>query len=163
VAVLTFRVGGSVNPTLRTEFGAIAIDDDMVVRHEQVDGEEIFYTTNGCLCCNVREDLVPVLARLYEADMEEPLDGIIVETTGLANPSPVIQTFTRDPTASMFTKMDAVVTLVDAAHCRQHFQAKSTEFVNQIQFADRILLNKTDLVTAEVLISIEQTRVGCYV
>jgi len=75
--------------------------------------------------------------------MTQPLDGIIVETTGLANPSPVIQTFTKD---DRFTKMDAVVTIVDAAHCGRHFGQKSegeeVEFEAQIQYADRILLNK---------------------
>ena len=77
--------------------------------------------------------------------MTQPLDGILIETTGLANPSPVIQTFTRDAVASEFTEMDAVITMVDAVHSGRHFKdgpAAAAEFEAQIQYADRILLNK---------------------
>jgi len=134
---------------IQNEFGAISIDDDMVVSHQSLDGEDIFHTTNGCLCCTVRTDLVPVLSRLYLEHMKAPLDGILLETTGLANPSPVVQTFSREPAAAAFSTVDAVVTTVDCVHAPKHLSEKTPEFVDQIIYADVILLNKMDLMPSQ--------------
>src|SRR5471032_900784 len=98
---------------------------------------------NGCICCSVRGDLIRILGRLLKR--KDPIDGILIETTGLANPAPVAQTFFTDDEMRAAFRLDAIVTVVDARHILQHFDAD--EPVKQIAFADIILLNKIDLAT----------------
>ena len=97
---------------------------------------------NGCICCSVRGDLIRILGRLLKR--KDRLDGILIETTGLANPAPVAQTFFTDPEIRAAFRLDAIVTVVDAKHAVQHLEAED-ESVKQIAFADVILLNKIDL------------------
>ncbi len=124
------------------EFGEIGIDNDLVVNAD----EEIFEMNNGCVCCTVRGDLIRVLAGLMKRAGK--FDGILVETTGLAVPGPVAQTFFVDPEVAARTKLDSIVTVVDARHLPLRLK-DSKEAEEQIAFADIILLNKTDLVTTD--------------
>ncbi len=126
------------------EFGEIGIDNDLVVNAD----EEVFEMNNGCICCTVRGDLIRILANLMKR--KGKFDAILVETTGLADPAPVAQTFFVDDEVRAKTKLDAIVTVVDAKHVRDRLK-DSHEAQEQIAFADVILLNKTDLVTAEEL------------
>jgi G3E family GTPase len=130
------------------EFGELGVDNDLVVDTD----EEVFEMNNGCICCTVRGDLIRIVSGL----MKRPgrFDGIIIETTGLANPAPVAQTFFVDDTVRARTRLDAIVTVVDAKHLPQRL-ADSHEAADQIAFADVIVLNKTDLVTPEELSSVE--------
>ena len=130
------------------EFGEIGIDNDLIVESD----EEIFEMNNGCICCTVRGDLI----RVVEGLVKRPggFDGILVETTGLADPAPVAQTFFMDDEVKAKAKLDAVVTIADAKHLLGSLK-NSPEAQEQIGFADVILLNKTDLVTAEELRQVE--------
>lgn len=132
------------------EFGEIGIDNDLIVESD----EEIYEMNNGCVCCTVRGDLI----RVVEGLMRRPgrFDAIIVETTGLADPVPVAQTFFMDDDVRAKTELDAVVALVDAKHLPLRLK-DSREAEDQIAFADVVLLNKTDLVTPEELARIEAT------
>jgi G3E family GTPase len=132
------------------EFGEIGIDNDLIVESD----EEIYEMNNGCVCCTVRGDLV----RVVEGLMRRPgrFDAIVVETTGLADPAPVAQTFFMDEDVRAKTKLDAVVALVDARHLPQRLK-DSREAEDQIAFADVIVLNKTDLVNEEELAQVEAT------
>ncbi|MBB4186096.1 CobW family GTP-binding protein [Sinorhizobium terangae] len=132
------------------EFGEIGIDNDLIVESD----EEIYEMNNGCVCCTVRGDLI----RVVEGLMRRPgrFDAIIVETTGLADPVPVAQTFFMDDDVRAKTELDAVVALVDAKHLPLRLK-DSREAEDQIAFADVVLLNKTDLVTPEELERIEAT------
>jgi G3E family GTPase len=132
------------------EFGEIGIDNDLIVESD----EEIYEMNNGCVCCTVRGDLI----RVVEGLMRRPgrFDGIIVETTGLADPVPVAQTFFMDDDVRAKTELDAVVALVDAKHLPLRLK-DSREAEDQIAFADVVLLNKTDLVTPEELAKVEAT------
>ncbi len=130
------------------EFGEIGIDNDLIVESD----EEVFEMNNGCICCTVRGDLI----RVVEGLMKRPggFDGILVETTGLADPAPVAQTFFMDDEVKAKAKLDAVVTVADAKHLLGSL-ADSPEAQEQIGFADVILLNKTDLVSADELKKVE--------
>jgi G3E family GTPase len=130
------------------EFGEIGIDNDLIVESD----EEIYEMNNGCICCTVRGDLI----RVVEGLMRRPgrFDGIIVETTGLADPVPVAQTFFMDDDVRAKTELDAVIALVDAKHLPLRLK-DSREAEDQIAFADVVVVNKTDLVTAEELARIE--------
>ena len=114
--------------------------------------EEIFEMMNGCICCTVRQDLVVVLNKLANKVKKGlKLDGIIIETTGMADPAPVAQTFFVDDGVKAFARLDGIVTLIDAKHIEQHLdeekpEGAENEAVEQVAFADRMLLNKTDLV-----------------
>ena len=121
------------------EFGEIGIDGELIVQSD----EDVFEMNNGCVCCTVRGDLI----RVVEGLMKRPgsFDAILVETTGLADPVPVAQTFFMDDDVRAKTKLDAVVTVADAKHLAARL-ADSKEAAEQIAFADVILLNKTDLV-----------------
>lgn len=131
------------------EFGEIGIDNDLIVESD----EEIYEMNNGCVCCTVRGDLI----RVVEGLMRRPgrFDGIIVETTGLADPVPVAQTFFMDDDVRAKTELDAVVALVDAKHLPLRLK-DSREAEDQIAFADVVVVNKTDLVTPEELAMIEE-------
>ena len=122
------------------EFGELGVDNDLVVDAD----EEVFEMNNGCVCCTVRGDLIRIIGGLMKR--RGRFDGIIVETTGLADPAPVAQTFFADEDVKRATKLDAVVTVVDAKHLPQRL-ADSREAEEQIAFADIIVLNKMDLVS----------------
>ncbi|MDF1601836.1 GTP-binding protein [Mesorhizobium sp. YIM 152430] len=130
------------------EFGEIGIDNDLIVESD----EEIYEMNNGCICCTVRGDLI----RTVETLMRRPgrFDAILVETTGLADPAPVAQTFFMDDDVRAKTRLDAVVALVDAKHLPLRLK-DSREAADQIAFADVVVLNKTDLVTDDELRQVE--------
>jgi G3E family GTPase len=124
---------------IENEFGEIGVDQDLVIRAE----EEIFEMNNGCICCTVRGDLIRILGNLMKR--RDKFDYILVETTGLADPGPVAQTFFVDDEMQSQLQLDGIVTLVDAKHIWEHID-DADEAKEQIAFADIILLNKTDLV-----------------
>ncbi len=130
------------------EFGEIGIDNDLVVGAD----EEIFEMNNGCICCTVRGDLIRIIGGLMKRSGQ--FDAILVETTGLADPAPVAQTFFTDEDVRRRTRLDGVIAVVDAKHIGQTLENES-EAQNQIAFADVILLNKADLVDPEELDRIE--------
>jgi G3E family GTPase len=130
------------------EFGEIGIDNELVVGAD----EEVFEMNNGCICCTVRGDLVRIIDGLMRR--KGKFDAIIVETTGLADPAPVAQTFFVDENVGRKTKLDAVVTVADAMWLRDRLK-DAPEAKNQIAFADVILLNKTDLVEPAELSEVE--------
>ena len=126
------------------EFGELGVDNDLVVDTD----EEVFEMNNGCICCTVRGDLIRIVNALMKR--KGKFDGIIIETTGLANPAPVAQTFFVDDGVKARTRLDAIITVVDAKFLPERL-ADSAEAAEQIAFADVIVLNKVDLVgTAEV-------------
>jgi G3E family GTPase len=130
------------------EFGEIGIDNDLVVGAD----EEVFEMNNGCICCTVRGDLVRILDGLMRR--KGKFDAVIVETTGLADPAPVAQTFFVDENVGRKTRLDAVVTVADAKWLSERLK-DAPEAKNQIAFADVILVNKTDLVSADELRDVE--------
>ncbi len=130
------------------EFGEIGIDNDLIVSTK----EELFEMNNGCICCTVRGDLIRTLHALLARGGN--FDAIIIETTGLADPGPVVQTFFVDHFLQARTVLDSVTTLVDAKHILLRL-ADSREAVEQIAFADQIVLNKTELVSEDELRAIE--------
>jgi G3E family GTPase len=130
------------------EFGEIGIDSDLVVGVD----EEVFEMNNGCICCTVRGDLVRIIDGLMRR--KGKFDAILVETTGLADPAPVAQTFFIDQGVGRKAKLDAVVTVADAKWLVDRLK-DAPEAKNQIAFADVILLNKTDLVEANALAEVE--------
>jgi G3E family GTPase len=130
------------------EFGEIGIDNDLVVDSD----EEVFEMNNGCICCTVRGDLIRVISNLMKR--RDRFDAIVIETTGLADPAPVAQTFFVDDDVSRKARLDAVVTVVDALNLPQRLK-DNKEAREQVAFADVILLNKTDLVSPEALKQVE--------
>jgi G3E family GTPase len=130
------------------EFGEIGIDNDLVVGAD----EEVFEMNNGCICCTVRGDLIRIMDGLMKR--KGKFDAIIVETTGLADPAPVAQTFFVDQDVSDAAKLDAVVTVADAKWLTDRLK-DAPEAKNQIAFADVIILNKIDLVGADELGEVE--------
>ncbi|MEJ8473146.1 CobW family GTP-binding protein [Roseibium algae] len=130
------------------EFGEVGIDNDLLVESD----EEIFEMNNGCICCTVRGDLIRTVQNLMKR--RGAFDAIIVETTGVADPAPVAQTFFMDDDVRAASKLDAVVTVVDARHVLQRLK-DTEEAADQIAFADVILINKTDLVSKEELSTVE--------
>jgi G3E family GTPase len=134
---------------IENEFGEVGVDHQLVIGAE----EEIFETSNGCICCTVRGDLIRVLGQLLKR--RERFDYILIETTGMADPGPVAQTFFLDDDLKDQFVVDAIVTLVDARHFEQHL-AELKEPAIQVGFADVVILNKTDLVASTDLARIEQ-------
>ena len=130
------------------EFGELGVDNDLVVDAD----EEVFEMNNGCICCTVRGDLIRIVGGLMKR--RGKFDGIIIETTGLANPAPVAQTFFVDDGVRARTRLDAIVTVVDAKNLLARL-ADSSEAEEQVAFADVIVLNKVDLVTPEELDAVE--------
>jgi G3E family GTPase len=124
------------------EFGEIGIDNELIVGAD----EEVFEMNNGCICCTVRGDLIRIIDGLMRR--KGKFDAIIVETTGLADPAPVAQTFFVDEAVGRNTKLDAVVAVADAKWLKDRLR-DAPEAKNQIAFADVILVNKTDLVAPE--------------
>ena len=142
---------------IENEFGEVGIDDKLLAKNSKFQlEEELFEMMNGCICCTVRQDLVETLTKLAKRHANGlKLDGIVIETTGLADPAPVAQTFFVDEEVSKFARLDGIVTLVDAKHIEQHLddslkpEGCENEAVEQVAFADRVLLNKVDLVPDE--------------
>ena len=133
---------------IENEFGEVGIDHALVIDAD----EEIFEMSNGCICCTVRGDLIRVLGNLMKR--RDKFDYVLVETTGLADPGPVAQTFFMDDEIRAEFSLDGIVTLVDAAHIDQQL-GRSDESTEQIAFADVLVLNKTDLVSGEALDRLE--------
>ena len=140
---------------IENEFGDVGIDENILVESSE---ETIIEVMNGCICCTVRGDLTETLDRMY--DRVKDFDGIIIETTGLADPAPVAQTFFVDEKIIDRYELDGIITVVDAKHIIQHLDDEKpedveNESVEQLAFADRILLNKIDLVSSDELKQVE--------
>ena len=146
--ILTQEHGKKI-AVIENEFGEIGIDNNLVVGAD----EEIFEMSNGCICCTVRGDLIRVLGNFMKR--KDKFDYILIETTGMADPSPVAQTFFVDDDTKDSFDLDSILTVVDAKHVWQHID-DSSECQEQIAFADIILLNKTDLVTPAEIDKLEQ-------
>ncbi|CEG47588.1 Cobalamin synthesis protein [Plasmopara halstedii] len=154
---------------IENEFGEVGVDDHLIRQVTSPDdigggdsrsrkfnmGEEILTMNNGCICCSVRGDLVRLIAQIVKRNGDrDQLDGIIIETTGMADPGPVVQTFFAEPLVAATCELDGIITVVDAKHILQHLRpGNGVEFEceEQIAFADRLLLNKTDLVSSNEL------------
>lgn len=126
---------------IENEFGEIGIDQDLVINAD----EEVFEMNNGCICCTVRGDLIRVLGDLIKR--KDKFDRVILETTGMADPGPVAQTFFVDDDVQDNYNLDGIITLVDAKHVNKHLDDKTDEVLAQVGFADRIILNKVDLIS----------------
>ncbi|MGV8917706.1 MAG: CobW family GTP-binding protein [Pseudomonas sp.] len=137
-----FRIGVVVN-----EFGEVGIDGQLIVS----DQEALIEINNGCVCCTVRADLVASVKEML-AKADNRLDRLIIETSGLADPAPVLQTFLADPDLRQQVELESVITVIDALHLRHHLNDEIVR--EQIAFADTLILNKTDLVNAEELASL---------
>ncbi len=133
---------------IENEYGEVGIDQGLVINAD----EEVFEMSNGCICCTVRGDLIRVLGNLMKR--RDKFDYVLVETTGLADPGPVAQTFFMDEEISSEFTLDGIVTLVDAAHIDQQL-GRSDESSEQVAFADVLVLNKTDLVSDDALDKLE--------
>ena len=143
---------------IENEFGSVDIDTSLVKENMNV-AEEIISLDNGCACCTVRGDLLKALTQLKERRSE--FDMVLLETTGVANPAPVVSTFTQNPVIANSFRVDGIVCLVDSKHVTAHLEEKKAddavnEAVCQVAFADRILLNKVDLVTKEELRTLKE-------
>lgn len=135
---------------IENEFGEVGVDNELVIGAD----EEIFEMNNGCICCTVRGDLIRILTRLTKR--KDKLDMILVETTGMANPAPVAQTFWVDEDLKGQFSLDAIITMVDAKHVHLHIN-DSDECKEQIAFADIVILNKLDLISADEAKQIQTT------
>ena len=148
---------------IENEFGEVGIDDALLAKNTKMQAdEEIIEMMNGCICCTVRQDLIVILNKLAKRIKAGALklDGVVIETTGMADPAPVAQTFFVDDEVKASFRLDGIVTLVDAKHIEQHLdeekpEGAENESVEQVAFADRLILNKTDLVSEEDLVRIE--------
>lgn len=142
---------------IENEFGAVGIDEDLINdgRRKRAKGslvalqDEVVVQLNGCICCTVRKDLLEVLKRLLIVE-RHPLDAVIIETTGLADPAPVAQSFFVDPDVARVAYLDAIITVVDAKHVRaqlsrERVEGSENEVLEQLAFADKVILNKIDL------------------
>jgi G3E family GTPase len=145
--ILSERHGKRI-AVIENEFGEVGVDHQLVIGAE----EELFETNNGCICCTVRGDLIRILGQLMKR--RDRFDYIIIETTGMADPGPVAQTFFLDDELKTQFSLDAIVTMVDAKHFEKHVD-ELKEPAEQVAFADLVLLNKTDLVDAAALERIE--------
>eukprot|EP00928_Gymnodinium_smaydae_P026759 TRINITY_DN20916_c1_g1_i2.p1 TRINITY_DN20916_c1_g1~~TRINITY_DN20916_c1_g1_i2.p1 ORF type:complete len:458 (+),score=100.70 TRINITY_DN20916_c1_g1_i2:47-1420(+) len=151
---------------IENEYGEVGIDDSLV-KGGRMEGEEnIVQMNNGCICCTVRGDLIAGLKKLIKNSKKTGmvLDGVIIETTGLADPAPVAQTFFADDFVQQHMRLDGILTLVDAKHIIQHLDEQKpagveNEAVEQIAFADRILLNKCDLVDSDAELDAVEKRI----
>merc|ERR1719440_1588050 len=151
---------------IENEFGEVGIDDALVKGGSMTEEENIVEMNNGCICCTVRGDLIAGLKKLVKNSKKsgKPLDGVMIETTGLADPAPVAQTFFADDFVQQNMRLDGILTLVDAKHIIQHLDEEKpegveNEAVDQIAFADRILLNKCDLVDGEADLAEVENRI----
>ncbi len=140
---------------IENEFGDVGIDENILVESSE---ETIIEVMNGCICCTVRGDLTETLDKIY--DRIKDFDGVLIETTGLADPAPVAQTFFVDDKVVERYKLDGIITVVDAKHIIQHLDEEKpegieNESVEQLAFADRVLLNKIDLVSDDEIKEVE--------
>ena len=140
---------------IENEFGDVGVDENILVESSE---ESIIEVMNGCICCTVRGDLTEVLNNMH--DRIKDFDGVIIETTGLADPAPVAQTFFADERVAENYNLDGIITVVDAKHIVQHLDDEKpegieNESVEQLAFADRIMLNKIDLVDEDELENVE--------
>lgn len=140
--ILTAHHGKRI-AVIENEYGEIGVDHNIVVQAD----EEIFEMNNGCICCTVRGDLIRILNQLSKK--KDRFDYVLIETTGLADPAPVAQTFFVDEDIKKHFRLDGIVTLIDAFHINQHWDDREAQ--QQIGFADVLLLNKIDLVKPEDL------------
>ena len=141
---------------IENEFGDVGIDENIIVESSE---ESVIEVMNGCICCTVRGDLTEVLDNLY--DRVRDFDGVLIETTGLADPAPVAQTFFVDEKVTERYKLDGIITVVDAKHIIPHIEEEKpegveNEAVEQLAFADRIMLNKIDLVSEDEIQQVEK-------
>ena len=150
--ILTQEHGKKI-AVIENEFGDVGIDDALLKENvKENTGEEVVEMMNGCICCTVRQDLVEVVKKLAARHKAgKKIDAICIETTGLADPAPVAQTFFVDEDVAEFCQLDGIVTLIDAKHCMQHLDEEKpegveNESVEQVAFADRLIINKCDLV-----------------
>ena len=141
---------------IENEFGEVGIDDALLQKNmKERSDDEVIEMLNGCICCTVRQDLIGVFKKFTKRiENGLKLDAIIIETTGMADPAPVAQTFFVDDLTKKYFKLDGIVTMVDAKHIEQHLddekpEGAENESEEQIAFADRLILNKTDLVSDE--------------
>ena len=143
---------------IENEFAAESIDHGLLV---QDNGEQIVEMNNGCICCSVRGDLIRILGELHARRSAGTIafDHVIIETTGLAAPGPVAQTFFAEPSVSECYLLDAILTVVDARHAQQQLTLHR-EAQEQVGFADRILLSKTDLVSKDELAALRQRLIA---
>jgi len=152
---------------IENEFGAVGVDEKLIAGAAMGEGddtkvnvtEDVIEVMNGCICCTVRSDLVTALKRLHEK--VKLFDAVIIETTGMADPAPVAQTFFVDDEIKAKYRIDGIVTVVDAAHIEQHLdeekpEGAENESVEQLAFADRIILNKCDLLTSGSVTKVEK-------
>ena len=152
--ILTAQHGKRI-AVIENEFGEIGIDDALVVSAD----EEVFEMNNGCICCTVRGDLIRILGTLMRR--RDRFDHVLIETTGLADPAPVAQTFFVDADVAEQARLDAIVTLVDAKHALAHLDevkpaGVENEAVEQVAFADRIVINKIDVVSPDQVDAVER-------
>jgi len=136
---------------IENEVGEEGIDHKLLL---DIDTEDIILLNNGCICCKVRADLTQVLKTLVEKPEFQALDGVLIETTGIAEPAPVIQTFLMDDEIKENLMLDSVICMVDGKHVCQHLDDEASgggkdETIAQIAFADRIIVNKLDLISEE--------------
>ena len=164
--ILTAQHGKRI-AVIENEFGDVGIDDALLKNNmrQRVEGEELIEMMNGCICCTVRADLAVVLKKLKLKHDFNPLDGIVIETTGMADPAPVAQTFFVEESVQKFARLDGIITLVDAKHVEQHLdeekpEGAENEAVEQVAFADRLIVNKVDLVTDDDLARVEKRLRG---
>ena len=141
---------------IENEFGEVGIDDGLVVQTE----EEVIEMLNGCICCTVRDDLIVALKRLV-TQRRDKFDYIVIETTGMADPAPVAQTFFVDDAVKALFRLDAIITFVDCKHTLGHIKEEKpenveNEAIEQVAFADVLVINKTDLITAEELVDFKK-------
>ncbi|KAJ4851655.1 hypothetical protein Tsubulata_014478 [Turnera subulata] len=156
--ILTAHHGKKI-AVIENEYGEVDIDGSLVAA-KTAGAEEIMMLNNGCLCCTVRGDLVRMISELV-SKKKGKFDHIVIETTGLANPAPIIQTFYSEEQVFDEVKLDGVVTLVDAKHAHLHLDEVKpkgivNEAVEQIAYADRVIVNKTDLVGEQEIASLVQ-------
>jgi len=135
---------------IENEFGEIGIDQDLVINAD----EEVFEMNNGCICCTVRGDLIRILGDLSQR--KDKFDRVILETTGMADPGPVAQTFFVDQDISDQYELDGIITLIDSKHVHAHLDDTTDEVMAQIAFADRIILNKADLIEEDALLRLKR-------
>lgn len=145
--ILTAQHGKRI-AVIENEYGEIGVDHNIVVNAD----EEIFEMNNGCICCTVRGDLIRILNQLSKK--KDRFDYVLIETTGMADPAPVAQTFFVDEDIKKNFRLDGIVTLVDALHIQQHWDDRESQ--QQIGFADVLLLNKVDLVKPEIVSTLKE-------
>jgi G3E family GTPase len=162
--ILTDKTHGKKIAIVENEFGDVGIDDALMAKNAKVQiEEEIIEMMNGCICCTVRQDLVVVLKKFSDRIKSGSLqlDCVLIETTGMADPAPVAQTFFVDDQVKEHFRLDGIVTLIDAKHIEQHLddprpEGVENEAVEQVAFADRMILNKIDLVVEDDIARVEK-------